>query len=384
MPAEEFLAVGDVLAPHARGFEDDLAKLHEDILSGSVTLAPVGQTPGKAAEKAAVKPDTGYRRPPSMAMFQLDLKAELGDDLKEIEGDDRQMPVEPSTDLSHPDDAPSADRVGPDDEPSTDRVGPGDEPSLEYIDPEAVMSPEDSHPEAVPSPEDIDPSESPAPRGDAVREGHERDEYQGVQLPVSEQPGRGDLPAPEEVPAGPKRPVGRPPKNRHPRRSGEGTSDGREKSRKSKSAKKKKKKRAKATATDAKTPELPKNTEDAQELLASARNLAKMGDWDGALGGLFRVVELQPNHASAWNDMGFVWRKLDNFDEAMKCYDMAIELVPDYSLPHFNKAYSYFEAGDIKNATEWFERLLEVDPDHMEAREYLEECRDMLKRKGGK
>ncbi|MHA1210237.1 MAG: tetratricopeptide repeat protein [Candidatus Freyarchaeota archaeon] len=55
------------------------------------------------------------------------------------------------------------------------------------------------------------------------------------------------------------------------------------------------------------------------------------------------------------------------FDEAIKCYDEALALRPNYSAALFNKANALCELGKLKEAIAFFDRALEADPEDWEA-----------------
>ena len=50
-----------------------------------------------------------------------------------------------------------------------------------------------------------------------------------------------------------------------------------------------------------------------------------------------RALELNPNHAPAWNNKGWVHENLKQWDEALAAYDHALELNPTYSHAWRNK-----------------------------------------------
>jgi Flp pilus assembly protein TadD len=54
------------------------------------------------------------------------------------------------------------------------------------------------------------------------------------------------------------------------------------------------------------------------------------GDLNGAIGLLQSTIRYYPGHASAWNLLGYVHRRLGKFDAAEKYYDAALTVNPNH------------------------------------------------------
>lgn len=53
-----------------------------------------------------------------------------------------------------------------------------------------------------------------------------------------------------------------------------------------------------------------------------------------------------------------------DYENALKIYDIAIEKNPDYILAYFNKALALTQKGDLDKAMELYKKVLEMDPDY--------------------
>ena len=49
------------------------------------------------------------------------------------------------------------------------------------------------------------------------------------------------------------------------------------------------------------------------------------------------ALELNSNHVYTWNNKGNIYRKLDNYKQALDCYNRALELNPESRDALFNK-----------------------------------------------
>ena len=63
-----------------------------------------------------------------------------------------------------------------------------------------------------------------------------------------------------------------------------------------------------------------------------------------------KTIELRPNDAHAYNNMGNAYKEMEDFDKAMKCYDRAINLKPDYASAHSNLGIVFQKKDDFSTA----------------------------------
>ena len=89
--------------------------------------------------------------------------------------------------------------------------------------------------------------------------------------------------------------------------------------------------------------------------------LNDLGDSEGAIAATQRVIELRPDYAGAYHNLGFFQQSTDP-EEAERLYRWAIELDPDFGEPHNSLGVLYNEQGELDRARGAFESAIEVDP----------------------
>jgi tetratricopeptide (TPR) repeat protein len=76
-----------------------------------------------------------------------------------------------------------------------------------------------------------------------------------------------------------------------------------------------------------------------------------------------KAIELDPDIAIAYNNLGFAYKDQGNITKAIQLYEKAIELDPDYAWAYINLGFAYKDQGNITKAIESFEKAIELDPD---------------------
>lgn len=71
--------------------------------------------------------------------------------------------------------------------------------------------------------------------------------------------------------------------------------------------------------------------------------------------------------AVAWNDLGVKAEKSGNFKEALKMYDKALSINPDYSKAWSNKGVIYAKLNEYDKAVAAFKKSLEINPNNATA-----------------
>ena len=121
---------------------------------------------------------------------------------------------------------------------------------------------------------------------------------------------------------------------------------------------------------------IAKYEQKARQLPDSARRQANLGglyaqkqEWEKALTCYQKAIKLNPNMAGIYRNLAKVWGKLGKEDEAAKCWYRALTLEPQSA-----NAQKHYELGDIflkqkqlEEAIACYRRALELEPAHAQA-----------------
>nr|BFE80726.1 hypothetical protein GCM10020093_033270 [Planobispora longispora] len=103
-------------------------------------------------------------------------------------------------------------------------------------------------------------------------------------------------------------------------------------------------------------------------LLANRAQLSVMlGDPEGALADLNRVIDADPGYPDYYIDRGNLLYRLGRPAEAVADYETAVEVGPPFPEPYYNRAEVRFSAGDYAGALADLDHALELDPDFVDA-----------------
>ena len=87
------------------------------------------------------------------------------------------------------------------------------------------------------------------------------------------------------------------------------------------------------------------------------------GDYQEAIESLDKAIELDPDHADAYNNRGISYEELGDPQRAIDDYSKAIELDPDYAMAYNNRGNSYDDLGEGHRAINDYDRAIELGPD---------------------
>jgi len=118
-----------------------------------------------------------------------------------------------------------------------------------------------------------------------------------------------------------------------------------------------------------------------------------------------KALQYNPNYAHAYNNKGNALRKLNEYSEAINCYNKSLEINPNNILAinnkklaleelrknknvevltdadtMFQKGNSLFNANDFTQAIEFYNKVLEINPDYTYAYAFKGIALDNLKK----
>jgi CheY-like chemotaxis protein/TolA-binding protein len=107
----------------------------------------------------------------------------------------------------------------------------------------------------------------------------------------------------------------------------------------------------------------------------------KHGKYQEALQAFDRVLEIEPDHAGAWNGRGICLKELGRYEEAIQCFNRVIAINPADEEVHYNRGEALEKLGksngDLKlfeEAIRSFDAVLNLNPYHVYAWNYRGVC----------
>jgi len=116
---------------------------------------------------------------------------------------------------------------------------------------------------------------------------------------------------------------------------------------------------------------LKENENDPAHLAEYAIQAGELGEYQKAIDIWRRVIELLPDLALAFFNLGYAYLQLEQYNKSLKASTRAIELDPELKEAVLNQSICELRVGDVKNAVALLEDFLKKDPDHPMAKGIL-------------
>lgn len=89
-------------------------------------------------------------------------------------------------------------------------------------------------------------------------------------------------------------------------------------------------------------------------------------DFDSAILKFRKAIEIDPNFAFAWDNLGVSYRKTNQYDEAIEAYKKSLEINPNGRLPLMNIAVTYNLNKEFEAAINYYNKFIDIYPDDPE------------------
>ena len=97
--------------------------------------------------------------------------------------------------------------------------------------------------------------------------------------------------------------------------------------------------------------------------LLLARSHYELGQWDEAIVGYKRVIELEPGVPIAYLDLGVALVEVGDLDSASGYFKKAVSMQPDDADAYYNIGAIFVRAGRVDEAIEYLTRATAIDPE---------------------
>jgi tetratricopeptide (TPR) repeat protein len=117
----------------------------------------------------------------------------------------------------------------------------------------------------------------------------------------------------------------------------------------------------------------------AEEYFTKGNNARENGFNELAIKYYQKALELNPNHAGAYNNMGIAYADLKNYHEAIWCYKKAIDIDPNYASAYNNMGVTYADLKNYYEAIRCYQKAIDIDPNYATTHMNMGNAYDILK-----
>jgi len=83
-------------------------------------------------------------------------------------------------------------------------------------------------------------------------------------------------------------------------------------------------------------------------------------DYEGAILKFRKAIEIDPNFAFAWDNLGVSYRRTNQYEEAIKAYKKSLEINPNGRLPLMNIAVTYNLNKEFQDAINYYKKFIDI------------------------
>lgn len=108
------------------------------------------------------------------------------------------------------------------------------------------------------------------------------------------------------------------------------------------------------------------DNQSAANYYTMAKDMMITGKYELAIEGFQLAIKEDKNYVLAYDDMAACYRKLDDYDNAIKYYKKSLAIYPEGNFSLMNIAVVYSLKSDFKNSVRYYEKLIDYEPNNAE------------------
>jgi len=101
--------------------------------------------------------------------------------------------------------------------------------------------------------------------------------------------------------------------------------------------------------------------------LLRGNSYALTNQFDKSVADYNKIIQLNPNYAEAYNNMGIVWWEKGDYDKAIVDCNKAIQLNPNLTEAYSNRGITWWKKGDYDKALADFNKAIQLNPNFADA-----------------
>jgi tetratricopeptide (TPR) repeat protein len=109
------------------------------------------------------------------------------------------------------------------------------------------------------------------------------------------------------------------------------------------------------------------SSDDAEEWFDRGNSLCEEGRYEDAIKSYDRAVSIKPDYYEAWGNRGITLDNLGRYEDAIKSYDRAISIKPDSYEAWYRRGLDLDDLGRYEDAIKSHDRAIFIEPDSYEA-----------------
>ncbi|MGI9167418.1 MAG: tetratricopeptide repeat protein, partial [Pyrinomonadaceae bacterium] len=110
---------------------------------------------------------------------------------------------------------------------------------------------------------------------------------------------------------------------------------------------------------------------EAARYFADALAAEARADWPTAQRSYLRAIQSAPNWAEAMVNLGVVYNRQGQADEAIRAFKRAVQVRPNLVAAHLNLSVTYFKAGRYEEAITTLGRVAVLEPANVQGQELM-------------